>query len=91
MGVATGVNTGIQVGDLLLIIKCRALTSIRYTSTSSYGDGTAHAGVTSTAAYGAAGYLAGVGHQFLCWQLHEWAIATAATPAAGGTVQISRA
>lgn len=84
-----GINSGIQAGDLLLIIQMQG-ADINATDTNAYGAGTS-AGVTSTVAFGAAGYAGGVnGTDFVAGN-YEWAVATGggATFAAGGTINLS--
>jgi mucin-19 len=91
VGAGTGVNRGIQAGDLLLIIQMQG-ADIDATDTNAYGDGTANAGVTSTVAFGVAGYAGGIsGTNFVAGN-YEWAVATGggATFAGGGTINLSR-
>jgi|688.fasta_scaffold842141_1 hypothetical protein len=57
-GIAVAAGAGfapIAAGDLLLIIQMQA-ADLNTTDTNSYGDGTASPGVTSTVAFGVAGY-----------------------------------
>ena len=62
------------------------------TDTNSYGDGTANAGVTTTVAFGVAGYASGISGANFVASTYEWAVATAggSTFAACGTVNLSR-
>ena len=86
----TGTNSGIQAGDLLLIIQMQG-ADIDATDTNAYGDATTNAGVTNTVAFGVAGYAGGVnGTNFVAGN-YEWAVATGggATFAAGGTINLS--
>ena len=90
VGGASGVNSPIRAGDLLLIIQMQG-ADINATDTNAYGDGTANAGVTNTVAIGAAGYAGGVnGTNFVAGN-YEWAVATGggATFGAGGTINLS--
>lgn len=86
----TGVNSGIQAGDLLLIIQMQG-ADINATNTNAYGAGTTAAGVTNTVAFGATGYAGGINGTNFVAGAYEWAIATGggATFGAGGTINLS--
>lgn len=90
VGAGTGVNSGIQAGDLLLLIQMQG-ADIDTTDDNRYGDGTVNAGVTATVAFGVAGYAGGVnGNNFVAGN-YEWAVATGggASFGAGGTINLS--
>lgn len=86
----TGTTSGIQAGDLLLIIQMQG-ADIDATNTNSYGDSTLNGGVTNTVAFGVAGYAGGVnGTNFVAGN-YEWAVAAGggATFGAGGAINLS--
>jgi uncharacterized repeat protein (TIGR01451 family) len=86
---ATGVNRNIAAGDLLLIIQMQG-ADFDATNTNSYGDGTANAGVTSTVAFGVAGYAGGATGTNFYAGTYEWAVAAgAATFGAAGAIALS--
>ena len=91
VGPGIGVNRGIEAGDLLLIIQMQG-ADIDATDTNAYGDGTTNAGVTSTVAFGVAGYAGGVSATNFVAGTYEWAVATGGgtTFAGGGTINLSR-
>ena len=91
VGPGIGVNRGIEAGDLLLIIQMQG-ADIDVTDTNAYGDGTTNAGVTSTVAFGVAGYAGGVSATNFVAGTYEWAVATGGgtTFAGGGTINLSR-
>lgn len=80
----------IAEGDLLLIIQMQA-ADLDTSNTNSYGDGTASPGVTSTVAFGVAGYAGGTTSPAnLFAGTYEWAVATNAKPLAGAaTINLS--
>lgn len=88
VGAGTGLSSPIQAGDLLLIIQMQG-ADINSTDTNAYGDGGASAGITTTVAFGAAGYAGGT--TAMTAGTYEWAVATTSvTYGAGGTVGLSR-
>ena len=91
VGTATGAASGIQPGDLLLIIQMQG-ADINATDTNAYGAGSTVAGVTNTVAFSTSGYAGGVSGTNLTAGTYEWAIATGggASFAAGGTINLSR-
>lgn len=89
VGVGTGVNRGISAGDLLLIIQMQG-ADFDADNDNGYGDGTVSAGVTSTVAFGVAGYAGGATGTNFYAGTYEWAVAAGAvTFAAGGAIPLS--
>ncbi len=90
VGAGTGLSRDIQAGDLLLIIQMQG-ADFDASDTNAYGSGTGAAGVTSTVAFGAAGYAGGINGSNFIAGTYEWAVATNAVGfAAGGTINLSR-
>jgi uncharacterized repeat protein (TIGR01451 family) len=90
VGAGTGVNRAIAPGDLLLIIQMQG-ADFDADNDNGYGDGTVHAGVTQTVAFGTNGYAGGsTGTNFYAGT-YEWAVAanTVAYAGAGKTLQLS--
>ena len=90
VGAGTGISSGVQAGDLLLLIQMQG-ADLNTTDDNRYGDATFDAGVTATVAFGVAGYAGGInGNNFVAGN-YEWAVATGggATFGAGGTINLS--
>lgn len=90
VGTATGVNSGILPGDLLLILQVQGSDINTSSVTNAYGAGVSAPGVTNTVAFGASGYAGGINGVNNFSGRYEWAVATGggATFAAGGTINL---